>query len=41
MSQGFCQGWTRSREESKDTADRAFNSSIVTSTDIHREGMRE
>ena len=41
MSQGFCQGCTRSRDESKDTADRAFNSSIVTNTDTYREGGSE
>ena len=42
MSQGFCQGWTLRREASRDTAERAFSSSTVTSTvcGMTRQGKR-
>lgn len=36
MSQGFCQGCTRSREASRDTAESAFSSSTVTNTDGYK-----
>lgn len=39
INHGLCQGWTTRRDESRETAERAFKSSIVTSTEELGEEM--